>query len=131
MARRILPKPRPEASEDVSFMFKWGKFVTRVTAITATVAGTLAAFFSSSSVTSGVALTAVGAGTLAAAEKLPDSRYLKTKHVPPLRTGSLGKATLPPDILSRPEKIVDTKTQSTQQARTVGRSVASYERFKD
>lgn len=102
MAKHLVTK-HADPLEDTSFILKWGKIVTRITAISATITGAFAAIFSSSSV-GGIGLTAMGAGTLAAAEKIPDPRYTKTKHIPP-RPLKKQKSVLTPDILARPEKI--------------------------
>lgn len=86
--------------------------VTRIAAISATITGAFAALFSSSSVTGGITLTAAGASTLAAAEKIPDPKYIKTKHIPPRAISKKGKTVLQPDILPKPERITSNRSSS-------------------
>ncbi len=107
-------------TEDSNVVLRWGKIVTRIAAIGATITGAFAALFSSSSITSGVALTAAGASTLAAAEKIPDPKYIKTKHVPPKAIGAKrsSKAVLQPDILPKPERITTGRVGTAPALRT-------------
>ena len=133
------PKPKIETAEqpeDTSAIIRWGKLITRVTAISATLTGAFAALFSSSSVTSGITLTAAGASTLAAAEKLPDPRYIKTKHIPP-KVIKGHKVSLSPDILAKPEKIKPAPSStsphvngSIKTPKTVQRATPSFNRTK-
>ena len=134
MANAPVKKPL-EVHEDTGFVLRWGKFATKVAAIGATVTGAFAALFSSSSITGGITLTAVGASTLAAAEKLPDPRYIKTKHIPPLPGRKrASKALLAPDILPKPEKIVSSKKLTpsskslSKEPLSIARMSPSYER---
>lgn len=79
-----------EFEDEAEPLLRWSKLIARFAAWAATVGGAAVAFFSASSVSSGVAITAAGASTLAAAEKIPDpkNKYLKTKHVPPHKKGA-------------------------------------------
>lgn len=144
MSKDLAKKQEDITSEDPSLLLRWGKIATRIAAISATITGALAALFSSSSVTSGITLTAAGASTLAAAEKLPNPRYIKTKHIPP-KVGAKkhAKAILASDIL-KPEKIGAKKASpaaikaAALKAATVpkaptslARTTASYERKMD
>lgn len=105
MSKETAKKQEEGSSEDAGLVLRWGKIVTRIAAISATITGAFAALFSSSSITSGITLTAAGASTLAAAEKIPDPKYIKTKHVPPRVISKKGQAVLQSDILPKPERI--------------------------
>lgn len=114
MSKETAKKQEEVSSEDSGLVLRWGKLITRIAAISATITGAFAALFSSSSVTSGITLTAAGASTLAAAEKIPDPKYIKTKHVPPRTINKKGsKAVLQPDILPKPERISATRPASS------------------
>ncbi len=126
-------KPIDAFDDDVAetgVILKWGKLITRITAISATLTGAFAALFSSSSVASGIALTAAGASTLAAAEKLPSQRYVKTKHIPPHPALRSGRSVLQPDILAKPEKIVSNSSSAAHGNRQPARVPTSFQRTK-